>query len=818
MPAPSGPASGPQEYSNAPLPPLSWEGEKMFNIYIYDYCFKRGFRKTARELLAEAEIPADSTPPINARQGLLYEWWSVFWVLFQAKSNAQGGTEDAQLYNMHMRERHDANPPTRNNPSIPGAPSAVSTANPQQRPPMPPGAPNGTAPMSGPPFGQPQHPPGGSPMNFAMAGAPGPQVNGVAGSHPPTPAGGPTQGPVPQGPHPGGPQQTGFHPMMQQRQLNGPQPPQQGPSQQQQHRPLTGPNPNMPFQSPTLAASSPNHGSGMPPPQQPSGPQPPMGNLGGPSPLLGRPGGMLPPNGGPPPQGMMMPPQGGPMLQNGTPTQQFQQIPNNGRPPSRTNTPQMQNMMQQSPSMANRQVVTDNTIVADFSRLPPQQVALLKAEVGLDNKDPSQLTIQDKRRILQHHINRSRAPNAAAGPSNPALPTNQPPRGPLQPQQPQQQPQRGKRPSTSPGEEHDTLPRTESSPPERKRPRRSPMENAAGAKSGNLSFPSTPQQGPAIPPPPQGQQGQMNMVHPYHHAPGVTGNLQTGMNMMMAGGRPMGPPGPMQGQMTVNGHIPPPAMMQGQSMQGQPMQGMNPQNPMGHPGHMGMMPNQMGQGYRVPLHQAHNMQQPLNAGSPAGPDPSFNPGGPMQGPPGGPQFHQNRMMGPKPPGGPGGNMMPPPSPANMNKDPKDGKPDGSPAGGGGPPQNQQQGQQNQAPPQSTPTPQIPPTGTPVGQPPQHQGNNGPQPPQNPSGGPASSPMPNNLMGGPGPGPNPMGGLNNPLGLDSTMDSMDMFNTTDFNISNMSFDNIGENGFDFARDFGQWFNPEEAMSLGTEGMK
>ncbi len=44
-----------------------------FNIYIYDYCYKRGFRKTARELLAEAEIPPDSQPPINARQGLLFE-------------------------------------------------------------------------------------------------------------------------------------------------------------------------------------------------------------------------------------------------------------------------------------------------------------------------------------------------------------------------------------------------------------------------------------------------------------------------------------------------------------------------------------------------------------------------------------------------------------------------------------------------------------------------------------------------------------------------------------------------------------------------
>jgi hypothetical protein len=44
-----------------------------FNIYIYDYCNKRGFRETAQKLMAEAEIPPDSAPPINAKQGLLFE-------------------------------------------------------------------------------------------------------------------------------------------------------------------------------------------------------------------------------------------------------------------------------------------------------------------------------------------------------------------------------------------------------------------------------------------------------------------------------------------------------------------------------------------------------------------------------------------------------------------------------------------------------------------------------------------------------------------------------------------------------------------------
>lgn len=44
-----------------------------FNIYIYDYCVKRGFKNTARELQLEADLFPETPPPINARQGLLFE-------------------------------------------------------------------------------------------------------------------------------------------------------------------------------------------------------------------------------------------------------------------------------------------------------------------------------------------------------------------------------------------------------------------------------------------------------------------------------------------------------------------------------------------------------------------------------------------------------------------------------------------------------------------------------------------------------------------------------------------------------------------------
>jgi LisH len=69
-------------FSRLSLPPLSIASllppfllySPRFNIYILDYCKKRGYHKTANQLVAEAEIPPESKPPINAQQGLLFEF------------------------------------------------------------------------------------------------------------------------------------------------------------------------------------------------------------------------------------------------------------------------------------------------------------------------------------------------------------------------------------------------------------------------------------------------------------------------------------------------------------------------------------------------------------------------------------------------------------------------------------------------------------------------------------------------------------------------------------------------------------------------
>ncbi|KAI0923532.1 hypothetical protein AcV5_009047 [Taiwanofungus camphoratus] len=68
---------------SAPGSPPVWDGDRMFNIYLHDYFQKRGFHKAASQLLAEADILEGSIPPINAKEGLLFEWWSAFWTCFR---------------------------------------------------------------------------------------------------------------------------------------------------------------------------------------------------------------------------------------------------------------------------------------------------------------------------------------------------------------------------------------------------------------------------------------------------------------------------------------------------------------------------------------------------------------------------------------------------------------------------------------------------------------------------------------------------------------------------------------------------------------
>ncbi|KAH7890939.1 hypothetical protein F5I97DRAFT_108788 [Phlebopus sp. FC_14] len=643
-------ATGPPGSMSAPdsSPPSSdpsWEGDRMFNIYIYDYCNKRGFRKTARELLAEADIPPDSAPPINARQGLLFEWWSVFWVLFNAKSN-NTGTDEAIVYTQHQLQQ--ANMRQVANPMRPQPPPMNRMINGTQRPqglmPTNGQVPNGAGPISLPGNPGPMQNGAQAPMPFPIPGA-GHQANGI-----PMPSG----GPPPAGANPGQPQN--FNQML----------PGQRPGPGPQHRGANGVNP---YQSPTMSHSPQNPGGSAGP--NPQHPQAPMGQL-GPSPHMAHMarGGMLPPN----------------SSMGSVPSAQTPPF-TLGRSPSRPGTPGQGGMMQPSPSMMNRPPpMQEANLHAEVHRLPVPLLNTIKQELGLGDKELHSLSYEDKNRIVtlarQRNANPAArkpgppGPQGPAGPSNPSQgmphPAQRPPGQHPQQQQMPQQPQQQrviKRNSTSPGEEHGTLPNNESSPPDRKRARR----NSVGMDQPQPvpQYGHQPQQqgapqmqnGPMLRPGPGPMGGApMNAFQP-HGPPGMAGNPNMGL--------PMGAP--------------------------QMANGMNP----GMGGPQNMIMGQMQ--YRANMHavtkslaQAHIPGG--GGGTPTPGDPSFNPG---QGqPPSFPGPQNNRVGQNKPM-----SMMPPPSPAGgpSKEQPKDvNKPPGGPTNPGHPegsPRNQQapnpaQGQAN----------------------------------------------------------------------------------------------------------------------------
>ncbi|KAG6507592.1 hypothetical protein ZIOFF_032942 [Zingiber officinale] len=60
--------------------------ETRLDVYIYDYLVKRNLQATAKAFQAEAKVSSDPVA-IDAPGGFLFEWWSVFWDIFIARTN-----------------------------------------------------------------------------------------------------------------------------------------------------------------------------------------------------------------------------------------------------------------------------------------------------------------------------------------------------------------------------------------------------------------------------------------------------------------------------------------------------------------------------------------------------------------------------------------------------------------------------------------------------------------------------------------------------------------------------------------------------------
>ncbi|KAK8946680.1 Transcriptional corepressor LEUNIG [Platanthera zijinensis] len=64
----------------------NWEADKMLDVYIYDYLLKRNLQTTAKAFMTEGKVAPDPVA-IDAPGGFLFEWWSVFWDIFIARTN-----------------------------------------------------------------------------------------------------------------------------------------------------------------------------------------------------------------------------------------------------------------------------------------------------------------------------------------------------------------------------------------------------------------------------------------------------------------------------------------------------------------------------------------------------------------------------------------------------------------------------------------------------------------------------------------------------------------------------------------------------------
>ncbi|KAK7276320.1 hypothetical protein RIF29_17459 [Crotalaria pallida] len=58
----------------------------LVSVYIYDYLVKRDLKATAQAFQAKGKVSSDPVA-IDAPGGFLFEWWSVFWDIFIARTN-----------------------------------------------------------------------------------------------------------------------------------------------------------------------------------------------------------------------------------------------------------------------------------------------------------------------------------------------------------------------------------------------------------------------------------------------------------------------------------------------------------------------------------------------------------------------------------------------------------------------------------------------------------------------------------------------------------------------------------------------------------
>lgn len=119
-------------HGDAPRPRASdlaaANAKQLLHAYIYDYLVKSQMLGAARHFVAEADIPCvdpvlpklpklplgkDDLPHLtlamDAPGGFLYEWWQVFWDVFQGRQDRSANPAAAQYYHMQLMKQTQHN-------------------------------------------------------------------------------------------------------------------------------------------------------------------------------------------------------------------------------------------------------------------------------------------------------------------------------------------------------------------------------------------------------------------------------------------------------------------------------------------------------------------------------------------------------------------------------------------------------------------------------------------------------------------------------------------------------------------------------------
>ncbi|KAL5784376.1 hypothetical protein ACOSQ2_006768 [Xanthoceras sorbifolium] len=120
----------------------NWEADKMLDVYIYDYLVKKKLHNTAKSFMTEGKVAPDPVA-IDAPGGFLFEWWSVFWDIFIARTNEKHSEAAAsyieaqqnkakeqqqmQMQQLHLMRHAQLQQRNPNHPSIGGPVNAVNS-------------------------------------------------------------------------------------------------------------------------------------------------------------------------------------------------------------------------------------------------------------------------------------------------------------------------------------------------------------------------------------------------------------------------------------------------------------------------------------------------------------------------------------------------------------------------------------------------------------------------------------------------------------------------------------------------------------------